>query len=83
MFPMVEMAGNRHVKFLDSINYVYNRSNPASNFRVRPEEQLRNAAFLRSKPPYKQLPDNALELYGDLTGAEFMDRCWANSVAAP
>jgi glycosyltransferase involved in cell wall biosynthesis len=83
MFPMVEMAGNRHVKFLDSINYVYNRSNPASNFRVRPEEQLRNAAFLRSKPPYKQLPDNALELYGNLTGTEFMNRCRTDSVAAP
>jgi glycosyltransferase involved in cell wall biosynthesis len=82
MFPMVEMAGDRHVKFLDSINYVYNRSNPASNFRVRPEEQLRNAAFLRAKPPYEQLPDNALELYGNLTGAEFMNRCRADSVAA-
>ena len=66
MFPMVEMAGDRHIKFIPSINYVYNRSNPGSNFRVRSEEQLRNAAFLRSKAPYEQLPDNALELFGDL-----------------
>jgi len=64
MFPMVEMAGNAHVKFLDTINYVYNRENPDSNFRIRPDEQLRNAAFLRSKPPYEQLPDDALERYG-------------------
>ena len=74
MFPMVEMAGDRHIKFLHSINYVYNRSNPGSNFRVRSVEQLRNAAFLRSKTPYEQLPDNALELFGDLTGAGVWDQ---------
>jgi len=66
MFPMVEMAGNAHVKFLETINYVYNRENPDSNFRIRPEEQLRNATFLRNKPPCQQLPDDSLERYGGL-----------------
>lgn len=61
MFAMIEMAGNSHVRYLQSVNYVYNRSNPASNFRVRAAEQLRNAAHLRSLPPYSPLPDDALE----------------------
>jgi glycosyltransferase involved in cell wall biosynthesis len=55
MFPMIEMAGNRHIRFLESINYVCNRANPLSNFRLRAAEQLRNAAFLRSKPVYAPL----------------------------
>lgn len=69
MFAMIEMAGNRHIKFLQSINYVYNRSNSLSNFRVRAEEQLRNAAYLRTLPPYAPLPDHALELWGGLPGS--------------
>ena len=68
MFPMIEMAGDRHVKFLESINYVYNRSNPLSNFRLRPEEQLRNAAYLRTRKPYCLLSDDALKIFGPLKG---------------
>lgn len=59
MYPMIEMAGNRRIKYLPSINYIYNRDNPLCNFRVRTIEQLQNGEFLRSKPPYAELPNSA------------------------
>ncbi|MES2790497.1 MAG: hypothetical protein V4719_12875 [Planctomycetota bacterium] len=55
MFPMIEMAGNDHLKFLDSVNYIYNAANPQCNHFVLADEQKRNAQFLRSKPPYAPL----------------------------
>jgi glycosyltransferase involved in cell wall biosynthesis len=55
MFPMIEMAGNAHSKWLESINYVYNRDNPLSCGKIRREEQFANARFLRQKPPYPAL----------------------------
>jgi glycosyltransferase involved in cell wall biosynthesis len=55
MFPMIEMAGNAHLKFLESVNYIYNDANPQCNHFVRADEQRRNAQFLRSKPPYAPL----------------------------
>ncbi|MEZ6035760.1 MAG: glycosyltransferase family 2 protein [Planctomycetaceae bacterium] len=74
MFPMIEMAGDRHIRFIPEINYIYNRSNPESNFRVRSEEQLRNAEFLRSKTPYARLPDDAPNLFADLTSNSGLER---------
>lgn len=55
MYPMIEMAGNARIKYLPSVNYVYNRDNPLNNFRIRTNEQLNNGEFLKSKPPYSQL----------------------------
>ncbi|MES2791364.1 MAG: glycosyltransferase family A protein [Planctomycetota bacterium] len=64
MFPMIEMAGNDHLKFLESVNYIYNDANPKCNHFVRAEEQKRNAQFLRSKPPYAPLADASKHLNG-------------------
>ncbi len=55
MFPMIEMAGIDRIKFIKEINYVYNRSNKNSNFRIRSVEQTRNGKFIRSKKSYKKL----------------------------
>lgn len=55
MIPMIEMAGIDRIKFIKEINYVYNRSNEYSNFRIRSTEQTRNGTFIRSKKPYSKL----------------------------
>lgn len=52
MFPMIEMAGNHHSKWLPTINYIHNRDNELSCFRLRRPEQQQNEAWLRSLPAY-------------------------------
>jgi glycosyltransferase involved in cell wall biosynthesis len=34
MFPMIEMAGNEHYKFMPEINYIYNEENPLNDHKV-------------------------------------------------
>lgn len=58
MMAMIEMAG-RHAIHMPSVNYVYNKKNPESNFRVKREEQLRNTEYIRSLRPYESLDSNS------------------------
>lgn len=52
MYPMVEMAGIRHSRFLPQINYIYNYDNPLSNHHTNRERQLGNDQLIRSRPTY-------------------------------
>ncbi len=54
MFPMIEMAGERHA-FIPEITYVYNMSNPINDNKVDPQLQRDLEVFIRSKPPYQRL----------------------------
>lgn len=56
MFPMLEMAGERHA-FIKDILYIYNEKNPLSDFKTDHEYQLRLESHIRSLPPYKRLID--------------------------
>lgn len=52
MYPMIEMAGNDHIKFIDRVLLIYNDSNPASHTRLIPQVSLRIAEYLQNKPMY-------------------------------
>jgi glycosyltransferase involved in cell wall biosynthesis len=54
MFPMIEMAGERHI-FIPSLTYAYNMRNPINDYKVDPQLQRDLEAFIRSKPPYARL----------------------------
>ena len=55
MFPMVEMSGVDHYKFMFDINYVYNESNPLNDHKVNfPRVQEVNR-IIRNYKPYKKL----------------------------
>lgn len=54
MFPMIEMAGERH-KFIEKITYVYNQSNPISDWKLKAELQKKIDHYIRSLPPYPRL----------------------------
>jgi glycosyltransferase involved in cell wall biosynthesis len=56
MFPMLEMAGPEHARYLPDLLYVYNHANPGSVHHTRLEEQVLTAARLRLAPPYPPLP---------------------------
>lgn len=61
MFPMVEMAGERHL-YIPDILYVYNTANAINDNKVNPELQNRLEAYIRALPPYERLSESPLQV---------------------
>lgn len=55
MFPMLEMSGAEHYRFLPDILYIYNESNPLNDHKVNMQEVSRTVNKIRNKPSYKKL----------------------------
>jgi len=55
MFPMLEMAGPQHYKFMQDINYVYNENNPINEHKVDMRMVNDHASRIRAKEKYKRL----------------------------
>lgn len=55
MFPMTEMAGPEHFRFIPEVLYVYNESNPLSDGKVRPMECDHAHNHIRQRPPKAQV----------------------------
>jgi hypothetical protein len=58
MFPMLEMSGMEHFKFLSEKLYVYNESNPINDHKVNMSNVLKTTTLIRNKTPYKQRKNN-------------------------
>ena len=54
MYPMIEMAGDKHIQYVDRILYVYN---DISGYGNRAEENMRNMEYIQSKPCYEEITD--------------------------
>jgi hypothetical protein len=55
MYPMIEMCGEEHYRFMDEINYIYNESNPINDHKVNMEKVSSTVNIIRSKPKYNKL----------------------------
>jgi hypothetical protein len=55
MFPMFEMSGEEHYRFLSEINYIYNESNPINDHKVNMSNVINTVNKIRNKPEYKKL----------------------------
>lgn len=55
MYPMLEMAGGEHLRYLDEILYVYNNSNPLNDHKAAAQAQRETADRIRNKPRYPLL----------------------------
>lgn len=55
MYPMIEMAGLKRIKFIDRVLYVYNDLNPYNDMKKYPELMNKTAVYLQSKPPYREI----------------------------
>jgi glycosyltransferase involved in cell wall biosynthesis len=62
MFPMLEMAGANHIRFIPDVTYIYNVASPLNDHKLRVVEQQRLGQVLRSKESYVQIQN-------------IMDRC--------
>ncbi len=56
IFPMMEMAGNRHF-FISTPLYIYNEANCININKVQTRAQNESELFIRSQPPYEKLPN--------------------------
>lgn len=52
MFPMFEMSGKEHYRFLNTINYIYNESNPLNDHKVNMSKVMEVVQKIRNKKPY-------------------------------
>tara|TARA_R110000868_G_scaffold286241_1_gene546673 strand:- start:170 stop:823 length:654 start_codon:yes stop_codon:yes gene_type:complete len=55
MFPMLEMSGEEHYRFMSDVNYVYNAENPINEHKVDMSMVNDHATKIRNKKPYKKL----------------------------
>jgi len=55
MFPMFEMSGLEHYRFLTDINYIYNESNPINDHKVNLSKVMSTVNKIRNKIPYKKI----------------------------
>lgn len=52
MYPMLEMAGKEHYKFLKTINYIYNGENPLNDHKVNNRSVRETCQKIINKTPY-------------------------------
>jgi len=55
MFPMLEMSGAEHYRFMTDINYVYNGENPINEHKIDMYMVTDHATRIRSKNKYEKL----------------------------
>jgi glycosyltransferase involved in cell wall biosynthesis len=55
MFPMLEMAGKEHYRYMSDINYIYNETNPINEHKVNIYMVNDHADRIRKKPKYELL----------------------------
>lgn len=55
MYPMLEMSGEEHYRFMNEVNYVYNAENPINEHKVDMSMVTNHAIRIRNKTPYKKL----------------------------
>jgi glycosyltransferase involved in cell wall biosynthesis len=55
MYPMLEMSGNEHYRFMEEINYIYNAENPLNDHKIDLTLVNSIANEIRKKPKYEKL----------------------------
>jgi glycosyltransferase involved in cell wall biosynthesis len=55
MFPMLEMSGIEHFKFIPEVLYTYNESNPINDHKVNMNKVISTVNIIRNKKPYNKI----------------------------
>jgi hypothetical protein len=55
MFPMLEMSGMEHFKFISEKLYIYNESNPINDHKVHMSNVVRTVNLIRNKQSYSRI----------------------------
>jgi ribosomal protein S20 len=55
MYPMIEMAGIKRIKFIEDILYLYNDMSPINDFKIKAEKQLEVASYIKQMRIYREI----------------------------
>jgi glycosyltransferase involved in cell wall biosynthesis len=55
MYPMIEMAGEEHYKFMREINYIYNEENPLNDHKLNNDKVSIIVNTIKSKRKFERL----------------------------
>ena len=55
MYPIIEMAGPKHIKFIERVLYVYNDINPGNEMKIYQERQLNTSEEIKNKKEYDEI----------------------------
>jgi glycosyltransferase involved in cell wall biosynthesis len=55
MYPMLEMSGEEHYKFMNEINYIYNEQNPLNDHKINFNKVKFYVDYARKKKKYERL----------------------------
>lgn len=55
VYPLIEMAGKKHIKFIDKILYMYNDIYPGNEMKTDTKKQLTTAQEIREKAIYDEI----------------------------
>ena len=58
MYPLIELCGNNHIKFIDDVLYIYNDLSPFNDMKIHLKEQLRVIDIIKNKKEYNEINDN-------------------------
>ena len=56
LYPMIELCGHKHMRFISKVNYSYNDLNPLNEMSIQVDKQLSIASKIQDKPIYDELP---------------------------
>ena len=54
MFPMLEMSGENHYKFMNEINYIYNEQNPLNDHKINRDKVSFYVNYAKNKKRYER-----------------------------
>lgn len=57
VYPMIEMAGDKHIKYIDKVLYVYNDIDNNYNNDMRVEENMKNMNYIQGLLQYEEITD--------------------------
>ena len=55
LYPLIEMSGNKHIRYVEKILYIYNDLNPASVTNSNPQRSVIESVYFMKKPIYPEL----------------------------
>jgi len=55
MYPMLEMSGKDHYKFMVEVNYIYNEQNPLNDHKINMGKVNYYVGYAKNKSPYTLL----------------------------
>ena len=55
MYPLLEMCGPKHTRFISKVLYIYNDLSPDNEMKTNAADQLRIAAEVRNKNEYEEI----------------------------